>query len=1128
MTDLASERQIRAASPAQSIWLSANAGSGKTKVLTDRVARLLLNGTEPQKVLCLTYTKAAASEMQNRLLKRLGEWAMLDDAALRAELRKLGEPDGVTPDRLAQARRLFAQAIEAPGGLKIQTIHSFCGALLRRFPLEAGVPHGFAELDDRSGAEIRAEILEDIASGADRPVLDDLVMCYAGEDLTSLIGGMTRHAEILATPPTRDAVLDALGLPPGLRPGDLGAMAFDGGEKALFDAVIPILRGQSATMKTLAGTLAAINLTAPGRADLDTLYDAFLKKADATPKSASIPTMVAAREMGEDLVADLHAFMDRIATVRAAESALTVAERSLVLARFAAVFLPRYRARKARAGWLDFDDLIQRAGALLSSPSVAQWVLFRLDGGIDHILVDEAQDTSPGQWRVIERLADEFTAGEGARDEPRTIFVVGDRKQSIYSFQGADLQRYEAMRAHFAQKFAVIGRPLQDAELQHSFRSSLAVLRLVDLTFAVGGAVGLGGAPEHVAFFEALPGRVDLWPAVAPADTAQDEAWEDPVDQPGAEDAHVVLARTVAAEIHAMIQAGVQIPDRDGPRPVHEGDFLILVQRRSVLFQEIIRACKAAGLAVAGADRLKLGAELAVRDITAVLAFLATPEDDLSLAEALRSPIFGWTEQQLYDLAQPRKGYLWQALRTSGRADSLAIVQDLLDQTDFLRPYDLIERLLNRHGGRDRLIARLGAEAEDGIDELISQSLAYESTEIPSLTGFLGWLGADEIEVKRQLENEGRTIRVMTVHGSKGLESPIVVLPDTAKPRGARGGELYPAKDGTILWRGGTTVAPPAMQALAEAEQTRLREERMRLLYVALTRAEKWLIVAAAGEVGAGEDSWYALVAEGMDRAAEPVEVSALSAQARNLGPVRRLCHGDWPEAAPGVQREATVAAPLPDWALTRAPEPVRPAAILSPSDLGGAKALPGETDFNDEDASKRRGRQLHLLLEHLPGADPALWDGIAADLLGSGPDRAEAAEITQILTVAARVVALLQAQGFAGADTLAEVEITAALPELATLPELEGARIHGTIDLLRVTDDRIWVLDYKSNAVVPGATDQVPLGLVRQLAAYRAALAQLYPGRQVDCGLVWTATGTMTWLGDAQMQAALRTWAVS
>ncbi len=1113
--NLASERQIRAADPASSTWLSANAGSGKTKVLTDRVARLLLNGTEPQKVLCLTYTKAAASEMQNRLLKRLGSWAMLPDAALRAELAQLGEPGEIGAERLAQARRLFAQAIEAPGGLKIQTIHSFCGALLRRFPLEAGVPHGFSELDDRSAAELRADILEEIARGPERPVLDDLALFHGGDDLSTLIGAITRQADAFARAPDRAAVLAALGLPP-ITAEDLPGMIFDGTEKALFGAVIPVLKGQAKTMQELAATLTRVK---PGPEGLALLQDALLKKNLAEAKTASIPTKVAQREMGEELSAEFHAFMERVAETRAAQYALAVADRTLALARFAGVFVPRYRARKAAGGWLDFDDLIERAGALLSSPSVAQWVLFRLDGGIDHILVDEAQDTSPGQWQVIERLADEFTAGEGARAETRTIFVVGDRKQSIYSFQGADLQRFEAMRAHFGAKFAAVGRPLVSAELQHSFRSSVAVLRLVDLAFAGGGAVGLGGKPEHMAFFDALPGRVDLWPPVLPAEAPADDDWEDPVDLPGAEDAHVMLARTIAAEIRAMIRAGVQIPVGAGARPVHEGDFLILVQRRSALFGELIRACKAAGLAVAGADRLKLGAELAVKDLCAVLAFLGTPEDDLALACALRSPLFGWSEDDLHALARPRKGYLWQALRASGREDTLAVLQDLLDLTDFLRPYDLIERLLNRHGGRERLIARLGPEAEDGIDELIAQSLAYESTEIPSLTGFLGWLGADEIEVKRQMESEGRAIRVMSVHGAKGLEAPIVILPDTAKPGPARSAETYRSGE-TLLWKGGAGT-PPALRALMEAEATRQREEKMRLLYVALTRAEKWLIVAAAGEVGAGEDSWYALVAGGMERAGT-AEVPALSEEAQALGPLRRHGHGAWPEpgaAAAHAEAEATV---LPAWALERAAAPARAPGVLSPSDLGGAKALPGETDFNDDEASKRRGRQLHLLLEHLPAAEPDDWPRLATELLRFGPDRAEEAEVVALLGLAARALEAAQGAGFLSADTLAEVEITAALPELG------GARIHGVIDRLRVAPGLVRVLDYKSNAVVPADAAAVPLGLVRQMAAYRAALQQVHPGAAVECLLLWTASGTLTRLGEAQMDEALRTWVMS
>ncbi|KQB14621.1 double-strand break repair helicase AddA [Rhodobacter capsulatus] len=1109
----ASERQVQAADPAASTWLAANAGSGKTKVLTDRVARLLLAGTEPQKVLCLTYTKAAAAEMQNRLLKRLGDWAMLPDADLRAQLAALGECGPLDGESLARARRLFAQAIETPGGLKIQTIHAFCGALLRRFPLEAGVSHGFAEIDDRTAARMREEVLEEIASGPDRPVFDRFLQAFTGADLTGMVAEISHDRDAFSPRVTETELRRALGLDPDLRLETLPDAVFLPGTDRVIAAAIPLLKTQSATMKTLAAQLSQLDLLAPGPLDLARLADLCLVK-DGSRVSSKLLTKGAIEAFGPDLAEDFLEMAERVRWAKEQQNALAALSRTLALQAFARVLLPALALKKAQGGWLDFDDLIDRAGALLSDPSVAQWVLFRLDGGIDHILVDEAQDTSPGQWRVIERLADEFTSGDGARDSRRTIFVVGDRKQSIYSFQGADLTHFEAMKSLFSAKFAAISRPLQDAALLHSFRSSLAILRLVDLTFRGDPALALGGAPEHLAFRDSLPGRVDLWPVVPKPDKTEPEEWDDPVDRPGADTAPVVLARAIAAEIRAMVDAGVQLPGRDGPRPVTAGDFLILVQRRSGLFYEIILACKAQGLEVAGADRLKLGGELAVKDIVSVLAFLATPEDDLSLAEALRSPLFGWSEDRLFRLAQPRKGYLWAALREAGDEATLTVLRDLLDRADFLRPYDLIERLLTRHEGRKRLVARLGAEAEEGIDALIAQALAYEQTEVPSLTGFLVWLGADEIEIKRQSDSTGTALRVMTVHGSKGLEAPIVILPDTAKLRNSQRGELLLA-EGIPFWKSAAATLPPVLaQAQAEVLE-RQRHERLRLLYVAMTRAEKWLIVATAGDEEDGAESWHQLVSEGM-RSAGTETVSALSEPLQALGPVLRFAHGDWPENGTPVGAAEVVRIDLPDWARDRVSAVPKAAKALSASDLGGPKALPGETAELSTEAAMLRGRQLHLLLEHLPQAPSETWPDLAQSLLGFGSDRAFPDEIDALLTRARQVLTAVEQAGFLGPDTLAEVELTAELPELG------GQRLHGIIDRLQIGPDRIRVLDYKSNAVVPNTAAEVPLGLTRQMAAYRAALRQIYPGRTVECFLLWTETGAVMPLGDTLLEEAL------
>lgn len=1121
--DDASEKQVQAAEPGQSTWLSANAGSGKTRVLTDRVARLLLGGTEPQKVLCLTYTKAAAAEMQNRLLKRLGAWAMLPDDRLRAELHQLGDDGAITPDRLAEARRLFAKAIETPGGLKIQTIHSFCASLLRRFPLEAGVPHDFTEMDDRAGILLRAEVVEELAGGDDVPAVDALARHFSGDTLEGLLAEIGRNSAAFAQPLDRAAALAIFDLPVGFDAETLLAEVFAPGDFEMLAALVPLL-ATSGTHDAKAATVLT-GLQGPSLRSQSRLESVLLfgKKANMPfgAKIGSFPTKTLREGAAAGLIPKLDGLMARIETGRVRRLNLAAAEKTLALHRFAGAYLPRYRARKAARGWLDFDDLIERAGALLADPSVAQWVLFRLDGGIDHILVDEAQDTSPGQWAVIEKLADEFTAGEGARGITRTIFVVGDRKQSIYSFQGADLAKFEAMRAHFDAKFRAAGRPLQSLELAHSFRSSHAILRLVDLTFDERVHRGLGGETRHVAHRTDLAGRVDLWPAVPKPETPPEEPWDQALDLRGESHQAVVLARQIAAEIRRMIDTGAQLPDKAGPRPVHAGDFLILVRRRSDLFHEVIRACKEAGLTIAGADRLRLGAELAVRDIGSVLAFLATPEDDLALAAALRSPLFGWSEQQLYSLAQPRKGWLWEALRDADNAPTLAVLHDLRDAADYLRPYELIERLLTRHGGRERLVARLGAEAEDGIDELLAQALAFERSDVPSLTGFLGWLSAENIDVKRQPEGAGRAIRVMTVHGAKGLEAPIVIMPDTAIRTEPLRDEIFSVGHGHVAWKTAAAETPAVLAAARDEAQDRARQESMRLLYVAMTRAEKWLIVCAAGDVGTGADSWYSLIAEGMTKAgAEDIldhkEVTA------GFGPMRRLAYGAWPESERVLPGAAGATIALPAWATAR--PPIHPTAPppLAPSDLGGAKALPGETVLRDDEAARRRGRQLHLLLEHLPLWPVLDWPEIAESLLSSGDDIADSAETETVLAEARRVLESPLMRPFLAPEALAEVEITAPLTELG------GRRIRGTIDRLLITSEAIRVLDYKSNTVVPDRPDDVPVGILRQMGAYRAALTQIHPGRRVDCFVFWTATGVLMALPGAQIDAALRTTPVS
>jgi ATP-dependent helicase/nuclease subunit A len=804
---------------------------------------------------------------------------------------------------------------------------------------------------------------------------------------------------------------------------------------------------------------------------------------NAGQPNLKIPTKKSKDEMG-DLAHDLVAFMRRLADARESELGLFAAQRTLALHRFARAFLPLYHLRKNERAALDFDDLINRAGSLLTEPSVAQWVLFRLDGGVDHILVDEAQDTSPAQWKVIELLAQEFTSGKGARDINRTIFVVGDKKQSIYSFQGADVGAFDRMKLHFSQRLSESNQPLKDLALEHSFRSAPAILALVDSCFNIDGRKALGGDFKHLAHDSDMPSIIELWPVIEKSSAPEKGSWDDPVDL--VQDTHHTarLGHVVAKRIKDMIDAGTRIHVKGSLRAVHEGDFLILVRSRSEVFTQIIRACKAQGLAVAGADRLNLSAELAVKDIASLLGFLATPEDCLSLAEALRSPLLGLSEANLYSLAYMRKGYLWAELRQSDKhSETLKVLNDLRDQADYLRPYDIIERILTRHQGRPRLLTRLGPEAEDGIDALLSQALIYEQTDVPSLTGFLTFLQSDDVQIKRQMNNAARQIRVMSVHGAKGLEAPIVILPDCADKSPIDSDELITLESGLLSWKTSKFSSPKIIKDARQKRQDQAQDEELRLLYVALTRAQSHLIVAAAGRT-TGANAWYNQI---------QVAMRAIGAATQADG---RMIYtqGVWPTPLRAAASSPDIGVTLPDWARLPAVKPQRPLQAVSPSGLTGAKAVAGPQEDSDFDATSY-GTLVHLLLEYFPQATKAARPALAAKLLSDTPEGE---------TIAREAMDLLDnpALDFVfGPCSFAEVSITASV---------DGFPILGKIDRLVVMPDYILAVDFKSNRLQPALAKDVPLGILAQMRAYALALAKIYPNLPIRTAILWTKTGQL------------------
>ena len=1104
--NMATLAQIRASNPDGSTWLSANAGSGKTRVLTDRVARLLLEGVSPENILCLTYTKAAASEMQNRLFERLGKWAMLDDRNLRNSLTKLGLELRLNKQTFKQARTLFARAIEVPGSLKIQTIHSFCSSLLRRFPLEAGVSPNFTEIDEWTAQALCTEILEKISTDEiDSISLANVSKFLSDVNLTDLLTDILKNRTVLSKFKSHSEICSEFGLN--------GNVSFEECLNKNFDSkdlkVIKILREsmKNGGVRDKAAAKKLSNIKSINLEFIKTLEDILLykgsteKRPEYSAKTNSFASKALLNEFLNSSIEQINKLAARIEVFRQTRISYETSEKICALYDFSRVFLNHYTNEKLLRGWLDFDDLILKTQKLLIDPTIAAWVLYRLDGGIDHILIDEAQDTSPTQWRIIEKISQEFYAGEGSRDKiNRTLFVVGDKKQSIYSFQGADTFELNRIQKKFKKRFDEAAKPLKELSLQYSFRSSPTILRFVDSILEKPESKNeseLESTENHISFYSKLPGRVDLWPSIEKAEQPKDTEWQSPVDMPGKEDERVRLACLIADQINTLISSNSLIPERTGNdyvmRKISAGDFLILVQRRSVLFHEIIKACKKRGLPISGADRLKLMDEIAVKDLIALLSFLSSPQDDLSLATVLKSPLFSWSERELFDLAHDREDrFLWEELKK--RSDIFTheylVLNNLLASIDYLRPYELLEKILNQYSGRANLISRLGAEAEDAIDALLSLSIDYEKQETPSLTGFLSWVSTSGFEIKRQLTKQENQIRVMTIHGAKGLESPIVILPETQKRKVELRDKILVGEK-IAVWNNKKGEASRNEEEIKSKKIQALEAERSRLLYVAITRAETWFIAMSAGQLD--DKCWY-------EKIKNSLQSSKAKKQIFPTGEGLRLEEGNWSSAKEEKEYQSKKSRnKLPDWIKKVSFENKVQPKYLIPSDLGGSKTLSKGNGLSEEEAALH-GSRVHKLLELLPKYSSQDWPEyslkmLKANRLFDGPPNVENAIKEALSVLTDPKFSYIFAK-----DVLSEV------PFSAQLPNLKNQKIYGIIDRLIVGGNNVQIIDFKTNSTVPKTANKIPLGILRQMGAYKLAIEEIYPGKEVSCYILWTA----------------------
>ena len=1097
-------------------------------MLVQRVIRLLLDGVPPEKILCITFTKAAAANMAERVFSTLGHWVTLDDDALDDAIHEAGiaRPDARL--RMA-ARKLFACALETPGGLKVQTIHALCTRLLQQFPFEANVPARFSVIDERDQNEMmeRANLR---------------VLLEASRDPDSATGralniAMASAADVTFKDVVREACLsrdhfmawtDNAGSVEAATAQASAALGVDASDiiEAVEREIVDGPHLPRSRWKEIASVLDTGNKTESDQAarlrealifagseQVEKYLGVFLTD-ERSPRKTVLTKKFSDNNPVIARLFDLEG--GRIDRLIERRRAVTTRDRTQALLSIATAAAANYRREKQERGLLDYDDLIDKTLAMLDRVS-SGWVHYKLDRGVDHVLIDEAQDTSPRQWDIVAHIISEFTSGQGARDGVvRTIFAVGDEKQSIFSFQGAAPREFDVRRRALKKKFEDAGLKFDPVTFTYSFRSGAAILQSVDHVFREADIYRSihsveTGYPIHNSLADAGPSLIELWELQQPDGRQDIEGWRAPFDGLSQTSPEVKLARRIQAEIRRLVESGTMTGSEGKRRPLRYGDMLVLVRRRGNAFDAVIQALKHAGVPVAGADRLKLTEHIAIIDLMNFADALLLPQDDLALAVALKSPLFGISDDGLFELAWQRKGSLRRALSDRAASDekfrgALDRLQQCERRFDTETPFAFYAWLLGGDGGRARILRRLGHEANDALDEFLELALGYERKAPASLQGFVAWLRAADLEVKRDMEISRDEVRVMTVHGAKGLEASVVFLVDTtSSPSDTQRLKLIHLRDGAVVWAGRKAEDPAVVGEARTAMLGETEDEYRRLLYVAMTRAADRLIVGGCmpGNMNSVRmHSWYDLIVKGLSSSGlreETVETPD--------GPIKRYAGIEDAAQAIGTAAAAATATPidLPLWLRTPAPPEAPVEGLLRPSDPAVADSHRLRTGESIEIRARalQRGTLVHRLLQSLPDLAGERRRDAALKYLARNADGWTDGERE---TLAQAVLALIGNPRFApvfAAGSRAEVSIVGRLKR----PGGAQALVSGQIDRLVVSASEALIVDFKTNHAPPSLPAEAPRGYVRQLALYRAVLGKLYPQLPVRAALLWTET---------------------
>lgn len=1146
--EAALDAQATATHPQKNVWVSANAGSGKTHVLTERVIRLLLNGTPPARILCLTYTRAAAAVMQSRIFRTLSSWNELDDAQLKEILSKF-ENKPISATKITYARQLFARALETPGGLKIQTIHAFCESLLHQFMLEANIAGHFELIDDVNRKKLLQEARCQLLKHHDvQPALKQLLKVISEHTFNQLLYEAAEKQHKLS-----DFLSSLLSENGEEKLRALFNLAPDETTQYLLEQMQQIARlpvyalnhceiNGSQSFKDMVAKLSQLEEVHDETNILNSISDIyFTTKGEprnfsnlSRKKSDEIWPFI--QQMLEDKQSELSILLEKYQCAK-------VATLNMAAFQLCALYLKIYANLKKTNGFLNFDDLIERTLHLLQREGASQWVHYKLDKGLDHILLDEAQDTNPDQWKIIQFLAQEFFTGHSQRDNIRTLFAVGDEKQSIYSFQGAAPENFAANGKIIQKKAQQAKQKFEKIQLHYSFRSTADVLKSVDLVFETPenykGLSAENTKTIHEAIRTHSPGEVILWDAISKEKDEFPDDWHvtvDHLDTPA-----VRLAEKVAETIAGWLQKGEMLPAKG--RLLRASDIMVLVRKRDQFALALSRALKQRNIPVAGADRLQLTKHISIRDLMALARFVLQPQDDLSLACVLKSPLFALSEEELYLLAAQRTGSLWQSLctHTSSRVsfkDAFEKLNHYRTLVDKIPVFEFYSHILNNDKGRQKILARLGSEANDVLDAFMDYTLAIQKTGLPGLQAFLETLSVSEPEIKREFDQNHEEIRIMTVHAAKGLEASVVFLVDPGSaiwhPQHSPHLLEVPLNNAHLSDQQAFIWCPnaefdtmPSKQAILRLKE-RAEEEYRRLLYVGMTRAEDRLFVCGYSGERNNPHTWLQLVKKALKPHAVPIKGPAEDIAAW------RYCITDSSSASinqEASRSECQTLPPLPDFFSHKVPaEPILPKPLKpsvaslsieadtepssSPKQFTISPVL-GETNTNRA-FSIEYGNLIHRLLQYLPDCPPQKRRDYAQNYLNIKASHWHESQREDALCHIWKILDHVYLKPLFSEHSRAEVS-------LMGIVKIRGKEqvISGQIDRLYITQNSIIFADFKTGTP-PENEAAIASHHWLQMALYRKLLQAIHPDKDIQALLIYSKEAKIFKLSPEKLEAFL------